>query len=132
MDVQGQLVLPNGLPVQGEGGALVIPQGSRAELTSDGTLVTEDGPIGRLRQVRFSDASSLQKVGETLLAAVDGAAAEAVDSPKVAVGFVESSNVNLSAEMVGLIQATRAFEAMMRSVLIDDELTQNLIDRVLA
>lgn len=132
IDVQGQLVLPNGLPVQGEGGALVVPEGSRAELTSDGTLVTDDGPIGRLRQVRFADASSLQKVGGTLLAAVDGASAEAVESPKVAVGFIESSNVNLSAEMVNLIQASRAFEAMMRSVLIDDELTQNLIDRILA
>ena len=57
---------------------------------------------------------------------------EDVSSPGVAVGFVENSNVNLAAEMVGLIQASRAFEAAMRSVVIDDELTQAVITRILA
>ncbi len=132
IDASGQLVLPNGIPVLGEAGSLVIPEGSRAELTPDGTLMTEAGPIGRLRQVRFTDSSVLEKVGESLLAAAAGAAAEDGDTPGVAVGFVESSNVNLAAEMVGLIQASRAFEAAMRSVVIDDELTQAVIDRILA
>ena len=131
IDAGGRLVLPNGLPVQGEAGSLVIPEGSRAELTRDGTVMTEAGPIGRLRQVRFSDPSVLEKVGESLLAAA-GAVPEDVDNPGVAVGSVESSNVNLAAEMVGLIQASRAFEAAMRSVVIDDELTQAVIDRMLA
>ncbi len=131
IDAGGQLVLPNGLVVQGEGGSLVVPEGARAELTRDGTLTTETGPIGRLRQVRFGDASELEKVGESLLAAVGGAVPEDVSSPGVAVGFVESSNVNLAAEMVGLIQASRAFEAAMRTVVIDDELTQAVINRML-
>ena len=81
IDAGGQLVLPNGLPVQGEAGSLVIPQGSRAELTRDGTLMTEAGPIGRLRQVRFGDSSVLEKVGESLLAAAAGAVPEDVSSP---------------------------------------------------
>ncbi|MEE9281579.1 MAG: flagellar hook basal-body protein [Myxococcota bacterium] len=132
VDAQGQLVLPNGLAVQGEGGALVVPPGSRAELTADGTVLTEAGPIGRLKQVRFADGSELEKVGNSLLAAAPGAAPEDVSDPKIAVGFVEGSNVNLAAEMVGLIQATRAFEAAMRTVLINDELTASLIQRMMA
>ena len=71
-------------------------------------------------------------MGESLLAASPGTVPEDVDNPGVAVGAVESSNVNLAAEMVGLIQASRAFEAAMRSVVIDDELTQAVIDRMLA
>lgn len=132
VDAGGQLVLPNGLAVQGDGGALVVPAGARAELGPDGSLLTEDGPIGRLRQVRFEDGSQLQKLGDSLLGAVAGAAPQDVDAPRLAVGFVEGSNVNLAAEMVGLIQASRAFEAAMKTVQIDDELVQSLIERTLA
>ena len=128
VDSQGQLALPNGQP----GGSLVVPLGSRAELLPDGSLATEAGPIGRLRLVRFADSTGLEKVGGSLLKATAGVVPEDVENPHIAIGFVENSNVNLASEMVGLIQASRAFEAAMRTVLIDDELTQSVVDRMLA
>ncbi len=131
IDAQGQLALPNGQPVQGQGGSLVVPLDSRAELLPDGSLATEAGPIGRLRLVRFADSSGLEKVGGSLLKATAGVVPQDVENPRIAIGFVENSNVNLAAEMVGLIQASRAFEAAMRTVLIDDELTQSVVDRML-
>jgi flagellar basal-body rod protein FlgF len=127
LNAEGQLVLPNGLPVLGQSGALAIPAGSRAELRGDGTLATENGPIGRLRIVRFAEPAELRKVGGSLIAAGPNAGLEEVDNPPINVGFVEGSNVNLAAEMVALIQATRSFEASMKSLRINDELTQKLI-----
>ena len=85
-----------------------------------------------MRVVRFADSSGLQKVGGSLLAATAGVVAQDVESPHLAIGLVENSNVNLAAEMVGLIQASRAFEAAMRTVLIDDELAQSVVNRILA
>lgn len=130
LNAAGELVLPNGLPVQGQGGPLAVPPGARAELRADGTLTTENGPIGRLRIVRFADPAGLSKHGRSLIAASPEAGQEEVDNPRIAVGFVEASNVNLSQEMVGLIIATRAFESIMQSLRANDQLTQQLIQTI--
>ncbi|MCH6560943.1 MAG: flagellar hook basal-body protein [Myxococcales bacterium] len=130
LNAAGELVLPNGLPVQGQGGPLAVPPGARAELRADGTLTTQNGPIGRLRIVRFADPAGLSKHGRSLIAASPEAGQEEVDNPRIAVGFVEASNVNLSQEMVGLIIATRAFESIMQSLRANDQLTQQLIQTI--
>ena len=127
LNAAGQLVLPNGLPVLGQSGPLAVPPGSQAELRGDGTLTTQDGPVGRLRLVRFTDPAGLSKRGESLIAAAPEAGLVDVEKPGVAVGFVEGSNVNLQAEMVGLIIATRAFESIIESLRANDQLTQELI-----
>ncbi|MFQ5698196.1 MAG: flagellar hook-basal body protein [Myxococcota bacterium] len=127
LNSQGQLVLPNGMTVVGEGGALVVPPDGVPTLSPEGTLRTQDGVLGKLRIVRFEDPSGLQKRGQSLLAASSASPAVAVVDPKLDVGFVASSNVNLAAEMVAMIQTSRAFEASMQSLRLDDQLTQRLI-----
>ena len=128
LNAEGQLVLPNGQAVLGQGGALTIPPGSNAVLSGDGTLVSDTGPVGRLRMVRFSEPAELSKVGGSLIAAGPGAGLEEIENPRIGVGFVEGSNVNLTAEMVGLSLATRAFEAIIQSLRANDELTQEMIE----
>lgn len=127
LNAQGQLVLPNGMTVLGEGGTLLVPPSQIPTLDSQGNLRTEDGILGRLRIVRFENSSGLEKRGQSLLAAGPESPAVTVTDPKVNVGFVASSNVNLAAEMVEMIQTSRAFEASMQSLRLDDQLTQRLI-----
>jgi flagellar basal body rod protein FlgG len=127
VDAQGRLVLPNGRPVLGEGGPIAIPAGQSANVTGDGAVETADGLVGRLQVVRFTDPARLEKVGESLIRALPGAAPETVDRPRVAVGFVEGSNVNLGAEIAALMQTARAFEAAMRGLRTNDEITQRLL-----
>ena len=127
INASGQLVLPNGLPVLGQSGALDVPPGSQASLLGDGTLTSESGPIGRLRMVRFDNPSALSKVGESMIAAGPEAGLQEVKNPQVAIGFIEGSNVNLSAEMVQLILATRAFESTVQSLRMNDQLTDEMI-----
>jgi flagellar basal body rod protein FlgG len=111
----------------GSGGSLKIPTGSTAAFLSDGTLTTEDGPIGKLRIVTFDDPAALSKAGDSLISAGPTAGARDVEEPRIGVGFVEASNVNLAAEMVALIQASRAFEAAVKSIRTSDEMTASLI-----
>ncbi len=127
LDSRGRLVLPNGRPVLGAGGELIVPDTQKGTLTGDGRLMTELGEVGRLRIVRFENPESLSKAGESLIAAQPEAGLVDVESPALAVGFVEESNVNVAAEMVSLIESSRIFEAAMRSITINDELTQKLI-----
>jgi flagellar basal body rod protein FlgG len=127
VDHNGDLVLPNGLRVLGWGGALQVPPGAQAGLLNDGTLLVNGQSAGRLRVVGFEDSSLLEKSGESLFAPPPGVSAVPVQNPRIAVGYVETSNVNLASEMVALITATRAFEAAIRSMNIQDELTGSLI-----
>jgi flagellar basal-body rod protein FlgF len=127
LDAQGRLVLPNGMPVLGQNGELAVPPGASAQLAADGTLSADGSPVGRLRVVKFEDPTALSKAGQSLIAASEAAGVTDVENPRVAIGFVEGSNVNVAAEMVALIQTSRAFEAAMRSISINDELTQSLI-----
>jgi flagellar basal body rod protein FlgG len=127
LDAQGRLVLPNARPVLGDGREISIPAGQRASLRGDGAVETTDGLVGRLQVVQFTDPARLEKVGNSLIRALPGAAPEGVDRPRVAVGFVEQSNVTLAAELAALIQTARAFEAAMRGLRTHDELSENLL-----
>ena len=98
-----------------------------AEIRSDGTLVASSGAVGRLRIVAFDAPEGLTKAGESLIRASEAAELRELGSPDVAPGFVEGSNVNVAAEMVAMITAQRSFEAAMRAIQINDELTGSLI-----
>jgi flagellar basal body rod protein FlgG len=124
----GMLVLPGGLPVLGVGGPIQVPAGKSAQISGDGTVFAEGQPYGRLRVVEFDSPDQLVKEGESLIRAVEGAFVREIVHPRLAVGYVEASNVNLAAEMVSLITASRSFEAAVRSMTIQDELTARLIN----
>jgi flagellar basal body rod protein FlgG len=123
----GMLVLPGGLPVLGVGGPIQVPAGKSAQISGDGTVFADGQPYGRLRVVEFDSPDQLVKEGESLMRAAEGAFVREIVHPRLAVGYVEASNVNLAAEMVSLITAARSFEAAVRSMTIQDELTARLI-----
>lgn len=126
LDARNQLVLPNGMPVLGAGGAIVVPPGVEAGFTTSGALRAGDRTLGQLRIVEIA-AADLQKRGDSLLGIRPGAEAKDAPYPRVAPGHSEASNVNVAGEMVALIEASRTFEASMRSLRIHDELTSRLI-----
>jgi flagellar basal body rod protein FlgG len=128
LNAAGELVLPDGSRVLGSGGALVVPPGTTPELRSNGSLATrEEGVIGTLRVVDFSNPAALGKAGASAVTATATAGPRDIDAPRLAPGFVEGSNVNLSGEMVALIIAQRSFEASMNALRVHDEMTEQLI-----
>jgi len=111
----GTLQLPNGLPVQGDGGPLVAPDGAELEIAADGTISAKSPgaknltAVGRLKLVN-PDTADLVKGGDGLFRTRSGDPADADPTVRVTGGSLEASNVNPIDAMVGMIDAARQFE----------------------
>ncbi|MCS6944886.1 MAG: flagellar basal-body rod protein FlgF [Sutterellaceae bacterium] len=115
----GTLTLPNGLPVLGEGGPLVVPANASVTVAPDGTVSAKvDGQtavnaVGRLKLVN-PPTEELVKGNDGLFRLRSGEAADADPNVRVAAGTLEGSNVNVVEAMVGMIAAARQFELQMK------------------
>jgi flagellar basal-body rod protein FlgG len=84
--------------------------------------------IGRLELARFVNPAGLRPLGGNLYLATDKSGDALSGKPgdegfgTLAQGFLESSNVKLVEELIGLVVAQRAFEVNARAVQASDEL----------
>jgi flagellar basal-body rod protein FlgG len=131
---QGQLVTGSGYLIQP---AITIPQNATAvTVGGDGTVsVTVAGQtapqqVGQLQLAAFPNPGGLSAMGQNLFTATQASGAPIVATPglqgtgTLAQGFVEQSNVNVVQEMVALIGAERAYEAMSKVVTASDQMMQ--------
>lgn len=131
---QGQLVTVDGYLVQP---AITVPQNATSvSIGADGTIsVTVAGQqapqqIGQIQLARFPNPAGLTAMGQNLFTATQGSGAPIVATPgqqgtgTLAQGFVEQSNVNIVSEMVALIGAERAYEAMSKVISTTDQMMQ--------
>jgi flagellar basal-body rod protein FlgG len=127
-DGEGCLVNSRGHRILGESGYVQVGRGSFT-VDQDGVLTTADKDQVRLRVVEFTDKSMLVKEGDDYFSAPAG---EGIDSgsPGVAQGFLERSNVDVSAEMVNMIEIFRAYEASQKLIQAHDQLLDSAINRV--
>lgn len=129
-DDQGRLCDLSGRTVAGEGGPLTIPPDvsvTNVHVGGDGTVSAAGQNLGRLRVVRFEDASVLQPVGQNVFRAPDAAAAQPAENTVVRQGATESSNVNTVEALVGLITVTRMYEANLKSIAAQNERARRLM-----
>lgn len=106
---QGQLTMPEGYSVLGEGGTpITIPQDAgEITIAPDGAIAADGAPLGRLTLVTVP-ATALQREGGSLFYATEPA--QAVENPQMRQGFTEGSNVNAVVELSRLIEVQRAYE----------------------
>jgi flagellar basal-body rod protein FlgG len=124
---QGQLVTHDGMLVMGDGGPIEIGEGVDVHIGDDGQVFVDGEAQGRIRVVRFATPSRLRQEGKSLLSETQySGAPEDVEDVKLAVGFLERSNVNVVEEMTKMIEANRAYEAAAKTVTIQDELSSRL------
>ncbi len=117
LDASGNLVDTAGRKVMGTGGPITVEPGTKLQIGTDGTVKDVDGEdIATLRVV---DADDVSVLGE----GVWEASSELRKSDATVVqGALEGSGVNPLLEMVELIEATRAFEALQKAMKTSDEL----------
>lgn len=128
----GQLATSNGQVLKP--GLSIPPNAQNIVISATGqvrfTLPNQSGPIdaGQMELVRFASPEMLQGLGDGLYRATE-ASGEAIaakpgqdDSGRIVQGAVESSNVKLVDEMVGLMIAQRAYEASVKVVQASDEM----------
>jgi len=118
---QKQLITPEGYPVMGDNGPIVLGRESFA-VGNDGTISVDGKAQGRLRIVDFEDTSVLQHEGANRLLAPDDLEPVPVPAGQIAVAqsHVESSNVNAVQTLVAMITAQRAFEVQTKVLTTED------------
>ncbi|MCL6447159.1 MAG: flagellar hook-basal body protein [Armatimonadetes bacterium] len=130
LDGEGYLVTARGERVLGENGPIFLGEERDFFISEEGIVSTpRQGEIDRLRLVEFADLTVLSKTGDNCFAAPPGAAVPA-PNPRVRQGFLERSNVNVTAEMVNVITALRAYEANSRVLQAHNDLLGLAVNQV--
>lgn len=123
-----------GNPVMGDGGPIVIPQGTEITIAADGSITglnAGDSPnatvqLGKLKLVRAT-GQELQRSDDGMFRptastqATRGAALQADATMQVMPGVLEGSNVKPVETMVDMIANARRFEMQMKVITNVDE-----------
>lgn len=137
----GNAAVPDGTPlakgVTPPGGAVI---GSFMSYTIDSSGkvngVTDEGDIitlGQITLTTFANPNGLQKIGNTQFSTTAASGEPNYGGPgdegmgMVSAGYLEMSNVDLSAELTNLIIAQRGFQANSKSVTTADQILQTLV-----
>lgn len=94
-----------------------VPPGTKISVSKEGEIFTNQGVVGQMSVVEFSDLHALRKEGNALF--INNASKNVVrEEVKTTVnqGFVEGSNVNAIREMSELIKAHRHFENIQKAI----------------
>jgi flagellar basal-body rod protein FlgF len=117
-----------GHPVMGDGGRITII-GRDVSVGMDGEIRAEGVAVGRISLVDFEDHRVLRKEGGNYYAC-EGDVEElpVMADTSLHQGAVEESNVDLTREMIRMVEAFRAFETMQKGIQSIDEMTGKLIN----
>ncbi|MBW3596813.1 MAG: flagellar basal-body rod protein FlgF [Planctomycetes bacterium] len=131
IDAIGRLVTQNGRPVLSEGGGpIVLDNRFPFEVTAGGMVRQNDNAIP-LSLVKPGSLADLAKAGENLFRPLDNVTPLAPGERQVRQFALERSGVKPTTEMVQLIETTRAYETNIRMIQHQDEMTSQLLSRVL-
>ena len=134
LDNNGNIVNPNGLMLQGEGGNLSVGNNAEAvEVNKTGQVIVkreglEQEVIGRVAVFNFERPTYLRHMANNLLVPTEQSGeAENVENPKIWSGMLEASNVEVVTEMARMIEAQRIYEGASKALMTHDEQTSKLI-----
>lgn len=140
LDQNGQIVTSNGLPLNP---TITIPQDAQSiTIGTDGTVsVLQPGNaqpanLGQIQIANFVNLAGLEPVGENLYRESGASGPPIVGTPgqgefgNIVQNSLETSNVNVVEELVGMIETQRAYEMNSKAISTTDQMlsyvTQNL------
>jgi len=128
LNKENMLVNRNGDQILGDNGPIRV-DGTEVSVGTDGQIQVDGVSVGRISVVDFKDPRLLVKEGGSYY--VDPGEAEELPRPEKTTlhqGYLEESNVDLTEEMIRMVEAFRAFEAMEKGIQSIDEMTGKLIN----
>ncbi len=135
-NADGTLITKQGYAVLGEGGPIVIPEGTNKVIISeDGRVFADEEEIATFQITAFEDPSrDMEKVGMNLYKLRDGAV-PVEENPfenglVVNQASIEKANVNVVTEMVKMIEVQRTFEANSKVMQTAHALDTEVISKV--
>jgi len=130
----GTVVTPDGMALQPP---IQIPEGATTiTVGADGTVSvtlqgqTESSVVGKIQTVRFTNPSGLQAEGDNLLSETSASGAPQVGDAgadgrgTIQQGSLEASNVDITEELVDMIETQRAYEVNSKVIKATDEMLQ--------
>ena len=112
----------NGRPLQ------TAPTDTQLTVAADGTLASENGPIGRIGVVQPEDATKLTAEGDTLFDAATPTSPLA--APGIVQGAVEQSNVRPIQELSTMMQQQREFQLATQMIQAESDRELTAIDKI--
>ena len=98
-------------------------------ITGDGTVSSENGPLGKIGVVTPADPMKLQAEGGTLLRA--DTPTSQVPVPGITQGVVEGSNVPPVLEVTRMMNNLRDYQFTTQLIQAEDDRIQSTIDKTL-
>jgi flagellar basal-body rod protein FlgG len=117
-------------------GITIPDEAIQITILEDGTVTaltpTDPTPaqLGQIQTARFTNPAGLRAMGNNVFLPTEASGTPQTGTPDadgfgaIAQGFLESSNVNIAEELVGMILAQRAFEVNARVIQAGDEMLQ--------
>ena len=127
LDSGGQLVTQQGDPILTEGGAPVFfaPEDTAITITKDGTIATENGIIGKLSVVTFTNEQAMLREAGGYFNTDEQPIP--VDRPSIEQGMLESSNIKPILEMTRMIKVSRQYASTQKMIDREDERIRRMI-----
>jgi flagellar basal-body rod protein FlgF len=123
-DSNGNAVLnTTGQPIQ------IGPTDTQISIAGDGSIASENGPIGKIGIVQPTDPMQLRAEGATNF--VSGSTTAPVATPNVVQGAVEGSNVQPVMEVTRMMDDVRQFQFVTQLVQAEGDRQQSAIDKLL-
>lgn len=114
----GTLVHRSGYPVITGGGALTLPPGATFDVASDGTVLINGEPGGKISLFALPDASQIRHAGAGLISYTGDAEEDAASG--LVQGALEGSNVDPVSIMVEMMALLRGMEANQKAIVAQD------------
>jgi len=134
LDSQGQMVTSNGFILQPQ---ITIPANTQSMTIGEDGVVsvlvagsTTPTQVGSIQLADFINPSGLQPIGDNLLKETAASGSASTGTPgltglgRTVQGSLESSNVNVVAELVNMIETQRAYEMNSKAISTSDQMLQ--------
>lgn len=127
----GYIVDVYGNHLQGEGGDLMVPvDATDISIGVDGSVSADGEFIDKVVIADFENYDYINKFGDNMYDTIEGARELDEFQGSVLQGYIEQSNVNSVAEMVELINITRAYEAGQKVIQSQDDMLEQAVTSV--
>lgn len=129
-NANGELVTPDGfLVADAGGGTITIPGNAKHIMISEtGAISTDQGQIAQLMLKEFDNVQKLDPWGSNLYSTDDEG--KPAENSKVAQGMLEGSNVEAVLEITRMIEVSREYQSMQRTLQSEHERQRTAIQRL--
>jgi flagellar basal-body rod protein FlgG len=109
---------------------ILINLNKKIDISKNGQIYQNGGPISKISLVEFKDLHALKKQGHSLFLNPNNQNIKTNDSTMTMQGYVESSNVNAIVEMSELLKAHRHFESIQKAIKAYDSMAGKSINEL--